>query len=256
MEDIEFPQAVKKVAEILGVDIENLIIAERKNDYIKEMESFLRYIKSKKKEDKEYNEYTLKANLKTVRQFRDFEEETLRHFGLMYTKQVQIERKSKDGEFTLYERLAIPIYKDNVRIGYSLRKIRATDNPKWFHIPHTMETGEILYNLDACKNHNEIIVCEGIFDVWKWREAGFENAVCTFGAHLTEMQYRLLLRSGKDIIWSYDGDLAGLNATKKALEMFRWKVNQWVIEMPDGADPGSLKASELKELYIKRERIL
>ena len=119
-----------------------------------------------------------------------------------------------------------------------------------------METGEILYNLDACKDYNEIIVCEGIFDVWRWREAGFENAVCTFGAHLTETQYRMLLRSGKDVIWSYDGDEAGLNATKKALEMLRWKVNQWVINMPDGQDPGSLKANELRDLYIKRERIL
>ena len=111
MEDIEFPQAVKLVAQILGIDIDNLVIAERKNDYVKEMESFLRYIKSKKKEKKEYNEYIPKAELQTVRQFRDFEEETLRHFGLMYTKEIEVEKKS-GGEFKLYERLVIPIYKD------------------------------------------------------------------------------------------------------------------------------------------------
>ena len=255
MEDVDFPQAVKIAAQILGIDIDNLVIAERKNDYVKELEKFLRYIKSKKKEQKEYDEYVPKADLQSVRQFRSFKEETLRHFGLMYAKEIEIEKKS-GGEFKLYERLVIPIYKDDVKIGCSLRKIRATDTPKWFHIPHTMETGEILYNIEKCKEHKEIIVCEGLFDVWKWYEAGFENAVCTFGAHLTETQYRMLLRTGKDIVWSYDGDEAGLNATKKAIQMFKWKVNQWVVTMPDGKDPASLTTNELNDLYLKRERIL
>ena len=99
-------------------------------------------------------------------------------------------------------------------------------------------------------------MCEGMFDVWRWFEAGYENAVCTFGAHLTEEQYRILLRSGKDVIWSYDGDEAGLNATKKAIDMMRYKANQWVIKMPDGIDPGSCEIQELKRLYEQREKIL
>ena len=255
MEDIEFPQAVKKVAEILGIDIDNLVIAERKNEYLKEMEKFMRYIKSKKREKKEYTEYIPRAELQSVRKFRDFQEETLRHFNLMYTKAITVEKKS-GGDFTLYERLVIPIYINDVRIGCSLRKIRANDNPKWFHVPHTMETGEILYNFDSCKDNTEVIVCEGMFDVWRWHEAGYTNVVCTFGAHLTDTQYRLLLRSGKDIIWSYDGDEAGLTATKKAVAMFKWKANQWIINMPDGLDPGSCTINELQELYTKREKVL
>ena len=253
MEDLDFPKAVKKVAEILEIDIENLIIAERKNDYLKEVEKFLKYIKSKRKKRK-LNEYIPRAELTQVRSFRNFNEKTLQKFELKYTKEIELDKKD-GGTFKLYERLVIPIYVNEVQIGVSIRKIRAKDNPKWFHAPHTMETGNILYNIDNCKNDSEIIVCEGMFDVWSWYEAGF-NAVCTFGAHLSEEQYRMLLRTGKNIIWCYDGDNAGLEATKKAVQMMKYKTNQWVIHLPEGADPGNCSSDDLKELYKQKERIL
>ena len=255
MEDMTFPQAVDKVAQILKIDIDNLIIAERKNDYLKEIEKFMRYIKSRKVK-KDIKEYVPKTEDETsVKRFRDFKEETLRHFDLTYTKKIELEKKD-GGMFNLYNRLIIPIYINNIKIGVSLRKVRGTDNPKWFHAPHTLETGSILYNMDACKLYDEIIICEGMFDVWRWYEAGFENAVCTFGAHLTEEQYRTILRSGKDVIWSFDGDEAGIQATKKAIDMLKYKANQWIIKMPDGLDPGSCEIQELQKLYEKKEKIL
>ena len=253
MEDLDFPKAVKKVAEILEIDIENLIIAERKNDYLKEVEKFLKYIKSKRKK-KTLNEYVPRAELTQVRSFRNFNEKTLQKFELKYAKEIELDKKD-GGTFKLYERLVIPIYVNEVQIGVSIRKIRAKDNPKWFHAPHTMETGNILYNIDNCKNDSEIIVCEGMFDVWSWYEAGF-NAVCTFGAHLSEEQYRMLLRTGKNIVWCYDGDNAGLEATKKAVQMMKYKTNQWVIHLPEGADPGNCSPDDLRELYKQKERIL
>ena len=253
MEDMDFPKAVKKVAEILEIDIENLIIAERKNDYLKEVEKFLKYIKSKKNK-KTLGEYIPKADLQQVRSFRNFKEETLKHFQLTCAKEITLESKAGK-DFKLYERLVMPIIVNDVQIGVSIRKIRAKDNPKWFHAPPTIETGNILYNIDGCKDSKEIIVCEGIFDVWRWYEAGY-SAVCTFGAHLTEEQYRMLLRSGKDIIWSYDGDSAGLNATKDAVNKMRYKVNQWVIHLPEGADPGNCTIEQLRTFYKEKERIL
>ena len=253
MEDMDFPKAVKKVAEILEIDIENLIIAERKNDYLKEVEKFMKYIKSKK-EKKKLGEYTVRAELNQVKSFRNFKEDTLKHFELKYAKEIELDKKD-GGTFNLYERLVMPIYIDNIQVGISIRKIRAKDNPKWFHAPQSIKTGNILYNLDACKDSDTIIVCEGIFDVWSWYEAGF-NAVCTFGAHLSEEQYRMLLRTGKDIIWCYDGDGAGLEATKKAINMMRYKANQWVIHLPEGADPGNCTSEELRKLYKEKERVL
>lgn len=256
MEDIGFPEAVQKVAKILDIDINNLIIAERKSDYLKDVEKFMEYIKSKKKrKNATIKEYISKAELSQVRSFRKYKESTLVRFGLKYAKEIELEKK-EGGTFKLYERLVIPLYIDDVQVGYSLRKIRAKDNPKWFHTPPTIQTGNMLYNIRNCKKFKEIIVCEGIFDVWSWYEAGFENAICTFGANLSEEQYRMLLRSGKDIIWCYDGDNAGLEATKKAVNMMKYKANQWVIHLPEGVDPGNCSPDALKELYKKKERVL
>ena len=91
MEDLDFPKAVKKVAEILEIDIENLIIAERKNDYLKEVEKFLKYIKSKKKK-KTLDEYVPKAELTQVRSFRNFDEKTLQKFELKYAKEIELNK--------------------------------------------------------------------------------------------------------------------------------------------------------------------
>ena len=222
-------------------------------NYLKEVEKFLKYIKSKKNK-KTLGEYIPKADLQQVRSFRNFKEETLKHLQLTCAKEITLESKAGK-DFKLYERLVMPIIVNDVQIGVSIRKIRAKDNPKWFHAPPTIETGSILYNIDSCKDSKEIIVCEGIFDVWRWYEAGY-SAVCTFGAHLTEEQYRMLLRSGKDIIWSYDGDSAGLNATKDAVNKMRYKVNQWVIHLPEGADPGNCTVEQLRTFYKEKERIL
>lgn len=253
MEDIPFPKAVEKVAEILGLDINEMIIVQRKDSYQKELEEFRKYISGKKKK-KEVKEFSLNAEIKQVKKFRNFKSETLRHFELGYVGEVSLEKKA-GGIFTMYERLTIPIYQNGVVVGISLRKMRAQDNPKWFHTPHTLETGQIIYNLDSCTKDEPIIVCEGMFDVWGWYEAGYTNVVCTFGAHLSKEQYRMLLRTGKDLVWSFDGDGAGLEATKKAVEMFRYKATQWIVHFEEGQDPGNCEPDILNKLYDEKERV-
>lgn len=253
MEDMNFPQAVQKVAEILGIDINNMVIVQRKDSYQKELEEFRKYINAKRKK-KEITEFSLDTEVKQVKKFRNFKPETLKHFELGYVSEVELEKKS-GGYFQMYERLVIPIYQNGVKVGVSLRKMRAQDNPKWFHAPHTMETGQIIYNIDNCIEDAPIIVCEGMFDVWGWYEAGYTNAVCTFGAHVTKEQYRMLLRTGKDLIWSFDGDVAGINATKSAIEMFKYKATQWVINFEEGQDPGNCEIEVLQNLYKNKEKV-
>lgn len=255
MEGINFIESVNKVAEILGINIENLEIVQKKDELKKELEEFRKYINNKKKDNKEFDEFELNVETKTVKKFRNFKEETLKHFGLLYVKEIELEKKA-GGTFTMRERLAIPIIVNGITVGYSLRKLKASDNPKWFHAPHTIETGEILYNLENCTEDEPIIVCEGMFDVWAWYEAGFKNVVCTFGAHLSDKQYRLLLKTGKDVIWSYDNDSAGIIARDKATKQFKYKANQWYIDLPEGKDPCDCEREQLQELHKNKVRIL
>jgi DNA primase len=163
-------------------------------------------------------------------------------------------------------RLLFPIRFKHTLLGVSLRRIKASDNPKWLHQPAHIDTRELLYNFDACENADTIVITEGIVDVWAYHELGI-HAVATFGAHLTDEQYRMLMRTGADLVWSYDGDDAGRIATQKAVlgykdksgkfikGMFQNKANNFIVEFADGEDPASISREELKRRYENKRRV-
>ena len=96
-------------------------------------------------------------------------------------------------------------------------------------------------------------MCEGIVDVMAFYEIGIP-AVCTFGANITDKQYSLLIKTGADLVFAYDGDKAGIKVTNKAIEMFKNKANISVIEFSEGKDPANISRKELLELYERRKR--
>lgn len=252
--ELNFAQCVALVAKICDIDINGLEIQERRSTYQKELESWIKATK-RKKNKKQHKEYSLEVDAKQVRSFRDFQESTLVHFGLKYTEELPM--FNKEGELViLRKRLLVPIMENNTLIGISARKVRAQDFPKWTHLPTGIETGSILYNKDACKEHTKIVLVEGAFDVWKYYEAGIKNVVCTFGSRITDEQYRLLLKTGCDIVFSFDGDDAGNKALKQGIEMFRNKVSMWNVEMPFGKDPGSCTPDELRTYYNNKGRVI
>ena len=127
--------------------------------------------------------------------------------------------------------------------------------PKWSNQPEGIETGNILYNYDEAKNYNTIIIVEGIFDVWRYYEAGFPNTVATFGAKMSDEQEKLLLKTGADLILSYDRDEAGIKATNKAIEKLRYKANLKIMTIPNDQDPCSLSHQEIKDLMNNLQKI-
>lgn len=251
MEDIEFKQAVRWVAEFFHVDIANLQITERKASHVAEMKRWIEAMKSRKK--KPLNEFTIDATIREVTKFRDFQESTLRHFSLGYVERVRLQKRD-GGEFALSNRLVFPIIQDGIQVGISFRRINSNDMPKWLHQPANIETKELLYNYDNVQGQREIVVVEGIPDVWAYHEIGVP-AVATFGAHLTEQQYKLLMRTGADITLSYDGDEAGRIATQKATNMLRNKAAIKVVPFNTGEDPENISREELKKRYDNKKRI-
>jgi DNA primase len=87
--------------------------------------------------------------------------------------------------------------------------------------------------------------------VWAYHEIGV-TAVCTYGAHLADEQYKLLLKTGADIILSYDNDDAGNKARDKAIEMLKNKTNLFLVTLPKGKDPENITRQELRECYEAR----
>ncbi|HSQ90184.1 toprim domain-containing protein [Romboutsia sp.] len=257
IEGVGFVDAVKKLAKILCIDMDNMIIAQRKSSYQKELEEWMKFIQKRKKKASKTDvvEFIIEEEVLPLKKYRHFTQETLEHFGAGYVKQMKYITSSGE-ERTTYDRIVCPIYQDNIQVGVSLRKTKAKEIVKWLHLPSGLGVGNIIYNLDACKDYDEIVVVEGIFDVWSYYQAGVKNVVCVFGSKITEEQYRILFRTGKDIVLSFDGDDAGVKATKQATELFKNKATLYMVKFDEGLDPGSLESNDLINLYNKKEKII
>ncbi len=251
MEDIDFPSAVRWLAQFYNVDIGNLQIAERQSQHMNELQQFIKLMRKKKKK-KTVEPFTINEEIQEVTKYRNFKSETLEHFKLGYVDKVTLKKRNGE-DYELYKRLTFPIIQNGIQVGISFRRTRSTDNPKWLHQPVNIETRELLYNYDDVKNEKQIIVVEGITDVWSFYELGLP-CVSTFGAHITEEQYKLLLKTGADLIFAFDGDDAGRLANESAIKMFKNKANYSVIKFKEGQDPENVSREELKELYDRRKR--
>ena len=250
MEDVDFQSAVKFVAEFYNIDIENMEIKARTESYYKELQAFVKAIKSRKKKTQEA--IVLPSDLKELTSFRKFKQETIEKFGIKFASSVSV-KNSKKENVMLFNRLLLPIEFNQSTIGYALRRTNSTQNPKWFFQPTEIKTGDILYNYDNVKHASEIVVCEGMFDVWAFDEINVP-AVCTFGAHITDEQYKLLMKTGADIISGFDGDKAGKIATSVLYELFKNKANVSTIQFNIDEDPESISRGELLERYKSRTK--
>lgn len=253
MESLSFPQSVRRIAEILGIDINNCTITEQSESWQKELRAFMRMMRDRKKVTK-HIPHTLQYTWKNVKTFRAFLPPTLAKFGLKYVASIELTR-ADNTNYTLKERLLIPIVQNGIEIGVSLRRVNNAHFPKWSHQPASIKTSELLYNIDEYKGDDSIVVVEGIFDVWAFHELGI-YAVCTYGAHLSNEQYRILIRTGADIVLCYDGDDAGLVARDKAISMLRNKCNlSYVTWNKESEDPESVAREYLKQQYERRVRV-
>ena len=252
IEECNFTTAVKIASKIFSVDINTLQINERKSEYLNEMQKWILMMR-KKTTKKQTTPFEIKPPLKNILKFRSFKQETLDHFNLKFSELFECQ-KSNNETYNLRNRLVIPIHDEvGVQIGASLRATKSGDMPKWSHQPINIKTSELLYNYHLVSKSKQIVICEGIFDVWAYHEIGVP-AVCTYGAHLTESQYSLLIKSGADIILSFDGDDAGKNATKKAFDMLKYKANVSFVDFSVGQDPENITREELYDKFKSRRK--
>lgn len=252
LDNVGFPEAVQKLADLFGLDIQNMEINERPDQSVAEIKKWMKTMSSWKERER-MAEFTLGVPIKEVKKFRNFLPETLQHFQLGFVEKVRLERRSA-GQYELTNRLVIPIVQDGVRVGVSFRKVKANDYPKWSHQPVHIKVGDLLYNYDATVGEMEVVICEGAFDVWAYHEIGV-TAVATYGAHITDEQYRLLMKTGANLVFSYDGDDPGREATRKGIALFRNKANMSTVPFDEGEDPASVSREQLKLKYESRGRV-
>jgi DNA primase len=155
-------------------------------------------------------------------------------------------------------RLMFPICDAQGRVIAFGGRVMGEGEPKYLNSPETAvyTKGQHLFGLnqarDAIRKLGYAILVEGYLDFLIPFQAGVKNLVASLGTALTEQQVRLLGRYAKKIIVNFDPDAAGVNATKRSLEMLLtegFKVN--VLSLPDNLDPDEFIRAHGADEYNK-----
>jgi DNA primase len=134
-------------------------------------------------------------------------------------------------------------------IGFGGR-IMDSSEPKYINTPESpvFKKRKVLYNLCRAKGllrESGVKVVEGYMDVVALANSGVSNAVATLGTALSEDHVNLLSRFTDNITLVFDGDSAGKNAMRRAVEPFlNNDMIPKVVVLPTGKDPDDIVRSE------------
>lgn len=144
-------------------------------------------------------------------------------------------------------RIIFPIDDSNGNVvGLSGRIFNSNqkNEPKYINSQENdiFKKGNILYNysysLNDIKKKNRIYIFEGFMDVIAAYKANVLNTVATMGTALTENHIRMIKKLTSNIVLCFDGDIAGITATKRAISLFlKENMNVNVMLLPEGMDP-------------------
>lgn len=280
IEGASFPEAVQTVAEKAGV---SLPVFEESKEF-EERDRFRAELQQLNQWAVEFFEQSLtetgegRRGLAYLEQ-RGVQEATRKLFKLGYAPNswdaltgylkgkgatvTQIERsglvslKETGGSYDKFRgRLMFPICDAQGRVVAFGGRILGEGEPKYLNSPETAlyTKGQHLFGLsharDAIRQRGFAILVEGYLDFLIPYQAGVKNLVASLGTALTEQQVRLLGRYAQKIIVNFDPDAAGVNATKRSLELLLgqgFKVN--VLTLPDNLDPDEFIRARGAESY-------
>ena len=168
------------------------------------------------------------------------------------------------GQRGLYDRFRnraiFPILSDRGRVvAFGARALDPADEPKYLNSPEgpAYQKSRTLYGLSWAKEEirktGRAIVMEGYLDVARSIEAGETSAVAPCGTALTPQQAKLLKRLAPRAVLCFDGDDAGVKATKRSIEIFLdEKMDVRVVALETGHDPDTFIREKGREPFLAR----
>jgi len=285
IERVSFPEAIKLVAEKSGVPLPVMVDDSRFQARRLESEEVI----DLNKWALEWWEQQLESSAegRIARDYlkaREITEETSKTFQLGYAPdswdalsiylrqkgatQDQIERSGlvvkKEGGSGSYDRfrgrLIFPVMDIQGKpIAFGGRTLR-DENAKYINSPETAAyiKGRNLFGLnltrDEIRRNGFVILVEGFLDLIVPYQFGIRNVAASLGTALTPDQVKLLGRFARKVVVNYDGDKAGVQAAKKAIEILLAEdLEVKILVLPDGADPDDfLKKSGASEYHRRR----
>jgi DNA primase len=127
---------------------------------------------------------------------------------------------------------------------------------KYINSPQTdiYDKSKTLYGLFQAKKtiiqDDNCYLVEGYTDVISMHQSGIENVVASSGTSLTVDQIKLIHRFTKNITILYDGDVAGIKASFRGIDLILEEgMNVRVLLFPDGDDPDSYSKKVTNEEF-------
>lgn len=168
-----------------------------------------------------------------------FDKDTLAKNGLI---------NGESGNDRFRDRIIFPIFSISGRvIAFGGRTLRTDAKiAKYVNSPETpiYHKSNVLYGIHLAKNsiisQNECYLVEGYMDVIAMVSAGIPNVVASSGTSLTADQIRMIRRYTNNVCILYDGDMAGIKASFRAIDMLLAEgLDVRVVLFPDKEDPDS-----------------
>lgn len=268
IERVTFPEAIKIVAEKAGVPLPKLVddsrfeARKRESDQVIELNQWALQWWQDQLESKSAE--AIRAYLKD----RGVNEETRKLFRLGFAPdswealsshllqkgatQEQLERsglvvkKDEGGSYDRFRgRLMFPVFDAQGKpIAFGGRTLDPEGEPKYLNSPETTAytKGRHLFGLnltrDEIRRQGFAILVEGYLDLIVPYQFGVRNLVASLGTALTPEQVKLIGRFARKVVVNYDGDRAGVQAAKRAIEtILAEDIEVKVLVLPDNADP-------------------
>jgi DNA primase len=266
IEGVEFPQALRDLAERAGVALPDRPQVGPKKDEKDRMrdclEEALRFYRAQLKQSPEALAYLQRRGMTDAEIDRlqlgvapDSFTATYEHLlkaGFSRTEIVgcgtaaQKDLADQRPYDRFRHRLMIPIHDAQGRlIGFGGRTL-GNDDAKYLNSPETAlyRKAEVLFGLhharEAMRATRTVILVEGYFDVFAAWRVGVENVVAVCGTALSEEHVRLLRRSVDRVVLCLDRDRAGREAAERAfLLLAAQDLPAQLVDLPE-KDPGDL----------------
>ena len=147
-------------------------------------------------------------------------------------------------------------------IAFGGRVLAKEDNPKYLNSPETavFHKGKELYGLyeaqKALRHLEKLVVVEGYMDVVALAQHGIRYAVATLGTATSTDHIDHLFRLTPEVTFCFDGDRAGRDAARRALENLLPTMKDGrdarFLFLPESEDPDSLIRKEGKQHFEER----
>lgn len=291
IENIDFKEALKILADRSGVDLKNnlkkedfynknkneklyLILELAKRFYSKQLYSnnknkILKYLRDRGISDDLIKKFNLGFAPNGWHFLEDFLNKNNFFSDDIFDAGVLVKKDSGGFYDRFRNRIIFPIADSfGKTIGFTARILPGQNDShaKYINTPESVlyHKSEVLYGLNlakkSIKEKDQVIIMEGNMDVIASWQAGVTNVVAISGTALTKNQINILKRYTRNFILFFDSDQAGIEAMKRSARICLLEdINTSALILNEGKDAADIvkdNPDNLKKIIENSENII